>query len=162
MENRACLACGQLFSPRPQNPAQTYCTKKACQQERRRLWQQIKRDTDPDYVDNQARAHQAWLERNPDYWKQYRSAHPQYAEDNRAKQLVRNYKNRSCLIAKMDASNSANSELNGFYQLILLPNQMIAKKNAWTVYLSLLSAEKSRSSFMIAKRGRVAKAQYVC
>ncbi len=140
MESRECLACGKLFCPRAQNPTQTYCTKKTCQRERRRRWQQFKRDTDPAYVDNQTRAQQAWMERNPDYWRDYRSTHIQYAEDNRTKQLVRNFKNRSGMIAKMDASNPEYAQLNGFYRLIVLPNQLIAKKNAWNVFLSILPA----------------------
>ncbi|HQZ03714.1 MAG TPA: hypothetical protein PKW99_13785 [Thauera sp.] len=29
--------------------------------------------TDPDYRDNQSRSQRAWLDRNPDYWRTYRS-----------------------------------------------------------------------------------------
>ncbi|HTD06802.1 hypothetical protein [Undibacterium sp.] len=138
MEYLECLACGELFQPRPQNPTQTYCTKKACQRERRRRWQQIKRNTDPDYINNQLHAQHAWMARNLGYWRAYRSLHPQYAEGNRAMQLVRNYKNRSSMIAKMDASNSVKAAPTGLYRMILLPHPLIAKKNAWNVFLSLL------------------------
>lgn len=157
MEHRECLACGKLFLPRSQNPTQTYCSKKSCQRERRRRWQQLKRETDQDYVDNQARAQQAWSARNPSYWREYRRLNPQYAEDNRAQQLVRNYKNRSDLIAKMDASTSSKTLSSGLYRLILLPSPLIAKKNGWNVYLSLLPHAKRTHIPLIAKRGRVAK-----
>lgn len=29
--------------------------------------------TDPDYRDNQSRSQRAWMDRNPDYWRTYRS-----------------------------------------------------------------------------------------
>ncbi len=136
METRVCLACGKLFLPRPQNPWQAYCSKKACQRERRRLWQQAKRSSDQDYRDNQKHAQRAWRDRNPDYWREYRRLHPQYAQVNRTRQLVRNYKSRAGLIAKMDASNPVFTALTGLYKLIVLPTPLIAKKNAWMVFLS--------------------------
>ena len=52
METKTCNACGHHFTPRPQNPNQTYCTDPACQRERRRRWQQQKRRDDADYRDN--------------------------------------------------------------------------------------------------------------
>jgi len=128
MGHRECLACGKLFLPRSQNPTQTYCSKKTCQRDHRRRWQQLKRESDQDYVDNQARAQQAWSARNPDYWRTYRSQNPQYVDDNRAKQLVRNYQNRANLIAKMDALNSRKALSSGLYRLILLPEPVIAKR----------------------------------
>ena len=60
METKTCNACGHTFTPRPQNPNQTYCTDPACQRERRRRWQQKKRRDDADYRDNDARAGKAW------------------------------------------------------------------------------------------------------
>ena len=55
METKTCNACGHTFTPRPQNPNQTYCTDPACQRERRRRWQQKKRRDDADYRDNDVR-----------------------------------------------------------------------------------------------------------
>jgi|APTNR8051073442_1049403.scaffolds.fasta_scaffold13234_2 hypothetical protein len=78
METKTCNACGQPFTPRPQNPNQTYCTDPACQRERRRRWQQQKRRDDADYRDNDARANKAWANENPEYWKQYRDDNPAY------------------------------------------------------------------------------------
>ncbi len=60
METKTCNACGRPFTPRPQNPNQTYCTDPECQRERRRRWQQTKRRNDADYRDNDARARKAW------------------------------------------------------------------------------------------------------
>lgn len=75
MAIKQCLACGQSFQPRPQVPLQTYCSAPSCQQHRKRQWHRNKLQTDPDYQENQQRAQQSWIERNPDYWRQYRESH---------------------------------------------------------------------------------------
>ncbi len=56
MEWRRCAACEQAFRPRSQVPQQQFCGKAACQRERRRRWQQRKRQGDEDYRANQAQA----------------------------------------------------------------------------------------------------------
>lgn len=73
MEERWCTACGELFQPRPQCPGQSFCSRVACQKERKLLWQRIKRKSDPDYLANQAKASSAWARRNPQYWRHYRA-----------------------------------------------------------------------------------------
>ena len=83
MGSRQCVACGQPFQPRPQVPQQSYCSAPGCQRARRRQWQRLKLQTDPDYQDNQARARQAWSQRNPKYWRKYRKSHPKYVERSR-------------------------------------------------------------------------------
>jgi len=77
MEFRQCEACRQPFRPRPQNPDQCFCSAAACQRERRRRWQAAKRQSDPDYRENQKCAQKAWAERHPDYWRTYRDQHPE-------------------------------------------------------------------------------------
>ena len=139
MESRRCAACGQAFRPRPQISLQCYCAAPACQRERRRRWQQAKRRHDPDYRDNQARAQRAWRERNPDYWREYRDTHPQYRDRNRAQQRQRNARRGERLIAKMDASTRNFPVLSGIYQINRAPTSKIAKMDAWTVEITLLS-----------------------
>ena len=117
MQRRRCKACGHAFRPRPQVPQQRYCPAKACQRYRRRSWQTARREADPDYRDNQARAQRAWLERNPDYWRGYRRTHPQYSERNRLLQRDRNGRRRRTPIAKMDASADGVPLLSGLYQI---------------------------------------------
>lgn len=73
MPTKNCACCGEPFTPRPQVPDQAYCSAPACQRERRLRWQSVKMQTDPDYRDNQSRSQRAWLDRNPDYWRTYRS-----------------------------------------------------------------------------------------
>lgn len=73
MPTKICACCGQPFTPRPQVRDQAFCSAPACQRERRLRWQRDKMQSDPDYRDNQSRSQRAWLDRNPDYWRTYRS-----------------------------------------------------------------------------------------
>lgn len=143
MERRWCTACGQVFIPRPQVPRQTYCAQPDCQRERRRLWQQAKRQSDPDYLDNQAQAQRAWSKRNSNYWRAYREAHPDYAVQNRTRQRVRNDKRKTLKIAKMDSIPRASPLLSGIYQLRALGHRDVAKMDVWTVQLTVLSAMRT-------------------
>lgn len=118
---------------------QQYCSSVECQRERRRRWQQAKRNSDPDYRDNQLRAQQAWLKRNSSYWSEYRSAHPEYRERNRKLQYERNSKRKKNEIAKMDAPSPKNQVSSGTYLLTPVRGKSIAKMNAWTVELLVIS-----------------------
>ncbi|MDH4260268.1 MAG: hypothetical protein OEW16_08175 [Gammaproteobacteria bacterium] len=139
MESRRCAACGQGFVPRPQVPHQTYCPAKACQRERRRLWQQAKREGDPDYHDNQIRAQQAWCKQHPEYWAEYRRTHAQYEERNRTQQRTRNARRRRGVIAKMDVCKPDSPVASGTYRLTPVVTGGIAKMDAWTVEIAVLS-----------------------
>ncbi len=143
MESRRCAACGEAFRLRPQVPQQTYCAKASCQRERRRSWQQAKRESDPDYHDNQARAQRAWCERHPDYWREYRRAHAQYAERNRAQQRSRDERRRKRRLAKMDAWTRDFPVSSGTYRLVPVAAGNLAKMDAWTVEITLLSNPQS-------------------
>lgn len=140
MSTRRCLACGNQFKLLPQVPEQNHCSSPACQRERRKLWQRLKRATDPAYRDNQTRAQKAWLDRHPDYWTQYRERHPEYVERNREHQTARNAKRREGhAIAKMDASSSQPALPSGTYRLSMLQDGQIAKMDEWIVKIVLLA-----------------------
>jgi hypothetical protein len=117
MQSRRCTACGHAFRTRPQVPQQGYCPTPDCQRQRRRSWQKAKRESDPDYRDNQASAQRAWVERNPDYWREYRRTHPNYSERNRLLQLERNHRQAELRIAKMDASTPELPLTSGIYRI---------------------------------------------
>lgn len=144
MESRRCVACGEVLRPRSQVPQQCYCAARACQRERRRRWQQAKRESDPAYKDNQSRAQLAWRERNPGYWREYRREHPDYSERNRKQQCERNDRRRKRLIAKMDVSTPIFPILSGVYRISKASPTGIAKMDAWTVEITLLSNPSSR------------------
>lgn len=102
--SKRCKACGQNFQHHPQVKNQTYCSAKECQRERRRHWQQKKRRTDPDYLENQSRINKDWRTNNPEYWQQYRNANPNYVERNRKQQHRRNKKRQDTPIGKLYVS----------------------------------------------------------
>ena len=136
---KRCLACGDAFRSRPQVPDQSYCSTAECQRERRKVWQRERRRSDNDYRDNQARAQKKWLLSRPDYWKRYRAAHPEYAENNRAQQRTRNAARAAGLIAKSDASMPISPLVSGTYRLSPAQAEEIAKMDAWIVRITLLS-----------------------
>jgi hypothetical protein len=138
---RRCAACGDPFRPRSQIPNQRFCSAAACQRERRHRWQVQRLRSDPDYRDNQARAQASWRARHPDYWRKYRATHPAYRESNSAMQRQRNTRRRSSPIANMDALQPLRPLASGFYILRHAAQGAIAKMNACTVHIALLSAQ---------------------
>lgn len=136
MESRWCNACGSAFTPRPQAPRQSYCTEPQCQKERRRLWQQAKRRSDPDYLSNQARANRAWAERNPDYWQRYREEHTTYTQTNRQKQRERNGR---AVPLQFDGDAAAlESPPSGLYEIRRLDGEPGRKMDVWIVQITAL------------------------
>ncbi|MFM0655310.1 hypothetical protein PQR17_27675 [Paraburkholderia sediminicola] len=136
---RLCLACGNPFHPLLRVPNQRYCSAAACQRERRRRWQRRRLRVDADYRDNQARAQSNWRARHPDYWRQYRATHPAYRERNCAMQRERNARRSSSPVANMDASPPLHPLASGFYILRRAVETGIAKMNACTVHIAVLS-----------------------
>jgi hypothetical protein len=119
---RRCQCCGRAFRPRPQNPNQHCCSEAACQRERKRRWQRRKRGTDPDYRANEQAAQRRWAGEHRSYWRQWREAHPDYVERNRAAQRARNARrgggaNDASTIANEDASTAETLFRSGTYQV---------------------------------------------
>jgi hypothetical protein len=142
MERRRCASCGQLFRPRPQVPQQSYCSTASCQRARKRRWQKAKRQNDADYRDNQARIQRAWSQAHREYWREYRSQHPEYCERNRAAARQRQRDRRWCkpgTFAKMDASIPRSPIPSGTYRLLPADSQEFAKMDASIVEITLLS-----------------------
>lgn len=139
MEKRWCNSCGQVFEPRPQSPRQAYCAKAACQQARKRLWQQTKRSTDYDYYENQAQSQERWRRRHPDYWRRYRENNPDYAASNREKQKERNARTRQGAIGIAN-SDTSSSQLppSGMYRLVNIKAGPTGIHREWFVHLTLM------------------------
>ena len=72
MSIKICAYCGQSFQPDPRVKNHSYCSATGCQKERRKQWRQTKMKTDLDYRDNKSRIQRDWLDRNPNYWREYR------------------------------------------------------------------------------------------
>jgi len=139
MVSKRCAGCGQSFHPRAQSPKQTYCAAVPCQRERRRRWQQARRQADPDYRENQARAQTAWAAQHPDYWRAYRQAHAEYRERNRRLQRERDARRRLRVLAKMDVSTPETPVPSGFYRLLPMRGDDLAKMDAWMVQITAVS-----------------------
>ena len=132
-----CAACRRSFRVRAQGRGtQRYCAAPACQRVRRKRWQRTKRRTDPDYRENQTRAKEAWRDRHPGYWQTYRATHACSTAINRAQQARRDAVRR---LAKMDVSTAFSPGFSGIYRLSPVARDDLAKEDAWTVELTVLS-----------------------
>ena len=146
MADRRCLCCGLRFRPRRQTPGQLYCGQEACQRERRRRWRRVKRQSDADYRDNQRRAQQAWMAKHSEYWGGWRDRHPEYCERNRRQQRLRNQRRRAAaVIAKSDASTADLRVPSGTYRLVPAAGGGIAKSDAWTVEIAVITAPSAEA-----------------
>ena len=92
--SRACPFCKNRFLPSPYRPQQRVCSRKECQQRRKREYHRHKLESDPEYRQTCRDSQQKWRERHPDYQRQYRLQHPEYVEQNRQSQQVRDRRRR--------------------------------------------------------------------
>ena len=145
MKSKQCTGCGKAFHPRPQTPEQSYCSLPECQRERRRRWQYARRQSDPDYRDNQSRAQESWAERHPDYWREYRRTHQDYRERNRTLQRERDARRGERVLAKMDVSAGDSPVASGTYRLSPVTREDLAKMDAWTVRITVISKQYAPS-----------------
>jgi hypothetical protein len=112
-----------------------------CQRERRRRWQRSKLQTDADYRANQVQARRAWADGHGDYWRGYRAKHPEYTDRNRLEQRRRDRRRRAARLAKMDASTPIHPVPSGTYRLLPEADTDLAKKDVWTVKITLISRD---------------------
>src|ERR1017187_4325432 len=89
-----CWFCQCAFDPSRYHPEQTVCKAAECQQRIRREYHRRKVAAGPVYRQVCNDSSQKWRAQNPDYWKQYRQAHPDKADQNRARQQPRDQKRR--------------------------------------------------------------------
>jgi hypothetical protein len=136
-ENR-CQHCGSYLD-KCRNPNQRYCSKAACQKQRKNLWRRNKLGRDDDYRSNQNAANKKWQQRHKDYWRQYRTKHPDYVMRNREKQRIRDQKNKASHLAKSDASTLKNVVISGNYRLIPLTASHLAKSDALIVKIDVIT-----------------------
>lgn len=113
-------ACKRFFVANPHVKNHRYCNNSDCQRLRKRLWQREKMKRDADYCLDHRDGQQCWIKENPDYWRQYRSEHPEYVARNRLLQRERDKRRRSASLAnlaKMDASKQTSFIIPGIYYL---------------------------------------------
>lgn len=149
MKKRRCKnkSCRCLFVVSPRHPHQQYCSKKKCQNVRKRLWEREKLAWDEDYRKNKADSQGKWLAKKPWYWKKYREKNQDYTKRNREKQKKRDQRKKDLKadktilkdLAKMDASNHENSIISGIYTLVPASCNNLAKMDAITVKIEKIS-----------------------
>jgi len=147
MQHRRCTGCHKLFHPRPQSPAQRFCSAAECQRERKRRWQKARRASDPDYRDNDVQANRDWRARRPGYWRAYRRTHLQSVIRNREKQRERDRAKRvqppwpppTPALANEDASSLPYPLETGTYRMIPVTGGDLANVDACLVKIALLS-----------------------
>lgn len=136
--------CGLLFVPCPQVPKQEFCSRKECQQARKREWNRKKLASDPEYQEARKDAQQRWKDKNPKYWKDYRARHSEYTRKNREQQNIRNRKRRQKrsvpMIVKTDESIPTNNVLTGRYKIIPIRADMIVKTDECIVEITAISS----------------------
>jgi len=136
--------CGVLFVPCRQVPGQEYCSRKECQQARKREWNRKKLASDPDYKKARKEAQERWKKKNPSYWKEYRARHPEYTRKNRQQQRRRNRKRRQnppvSKIAKTDESIQINTGSTGRYRMVPLHADKFVKTDECIVEIIAISS----------------------
>lgn len=141
MPKKCCQCCGSLFDPRPQVPNQAYCSKPACQLDRRKRWSQQKMQSDPDYRDNQSRIQRAWHDRNPDYWREYRHKPSKQEPHNSMQNTHAPAPDLMAELAKMDASNYPSKMPSGLYWIEFFPRQGPEKSGRLIVEITPVCAD---------------------
>jgi hypothetical protein len=145
MSKNRCASCRCTFVP-IRNPNQRYCSKKACQNARKEQWRKHKHRTDPAYQEHKRRAQKKWRRKSPQYWRNYRNANTHYTQKNRQKQRIRDHhrakssqKDNGSHLAKSDALTSNSLIKSGVYTLIPGSLPTLAKSDALTVKISLIT-----------------------
>lgn len=143
-----CLHCRRRFASRAQNPDQQYCHRKACQNERRRIWRCKRLQSDADYQANQRASHNLWLSKHPDYYRQWRRRNPDYVERNRRQQRSRDRFRRDlavlsktgAVLAKSDACQQETAAFSAYYELLPVQSTNLAKSDASKRIFQLIPA----------------------
>jgi len=150
MEKIICLNCRRVFVASPKHPNQKYCSRKKCQNARKTKWHRKKLAIDEDYRKNQSQSYEKWISNKSDYWKKYRDRNPDYTKRNREKQKERDQSKRKKVaqaantstlqdLAKIDALTSKKRIIPGVYKLIPVNEDNLAKMDALTVKITVIS-----------------------
>ena len=117
MDQRRCCFCHRLFTPSRFHPEQTSCSAEPCQQQRRSQTRKRQLATDPEYRQVCRDSARKWRTKNPEYWKQYRSAKPKSVERNRTLQPRRDLRRRLANLANNNLALDLKSSVAGVWLL---------------------------------------------
>lgn len=104
---------------------QKYCGSSRCQQARKNKWERGKLGDDAVYKSKRSASKKRWYETDRQgaaYQAHYRKTHPEYVEQNRKKQKIRNQKRTKHGVAekivKTDALSAQSVDIQGVYLLV--------------------------------------------
>jgi len=137
MNKVPCANCRSWFVPNPRIKNHRYCKKTECQRARKASWQRQKIAGDPDYQADKRDCQTAWRDRNQQYWRNWRTRHPEYVKRNRMLQKERRGRHKSS-VAKMDASEPVLGIKTGNYYLLPARVESVAKIDASTPKVRLI------------------------
>lgn len=151
-----CKGCHRRVLRRPQNPAQEYCDRRSCQNERRQRWRSAKLRSDPEYRANQRDSQKRWLNTHRGYYRDYRARHPDYVVGNRERQKHRDRLKRDltamtrtgAVLAKRYACPRESDVIPVYYELLPVQSANLAKRYASKRIFQLIPA--SCSNFMVS------------
>lgn len=97
MPKKRCIICGTWYTPNPRTAkTQKTCSEPVCRKERKRRYDQDWRRSNPGWSSGRRCKVRAWNAEYPDYWRKYRTGHPEY----RARERERKRKYRVLSAAK--------------------------------------------------------------
>lgn len=150
-----CQNCKKIMPANPRlKGKQSYCSKIECQRARKKQWHQNAMKNDPAYKKQQQECMDHWRISCPQhrYQSDYRKKHPEYVEDNRQKQTIRNQKRRIQAmlkrpqeIVKMDALTNTQSNTYILTPFTIEPNGKIVKMDAFFVQLTQFQPHKPQA-----------------
>ena len=120
MKKKVCEHCRCTFSPNRSN--QKFCMNQTCRRSRKRQWQSKKVRTDEDYRAAQKQAHARWLEKNPDYYRNYRKRNSTYTRRNLLQQRVRNRCSRGVCISRFKPAPIPEFNYQFLYKTKMIPD----------------------------------------
>lgn len=93
------------------------CSQAACQQRRRADSRKQKLIADPEYRQVCRESARKWRDHHPDYWRQYRTAHPEAVQRNRAGQRQRDQRRHLLNLANNNSALDLKSSVAGVWLL---------------------------------------------
>jgi hypothetical protein len=117
MDLRCCRFCQRQFEPSRSRPAQTACSDKPCQRQRRSESRKRRLALDAEYRQVCRDSARKWRAHHPGYWKQYRVAKPHAVERNRTQQQQRDLRHRLADLANNNSALDLKSSAAGVWLL---------------------------------------------
>ena len=137
-----CQHCGRTATGNHRlKKKQKYCSTKACQQARIRIWKNKQYKQSKKFKKKSSSAQEAWRKKRPAhaYQREYRTTHPDYVDRNRQQQRVRNKKRKNEPISLVVKTNALvlQPRDDGAYIFSKVKKELIVNRNALSLQPSI-------------------------